>query len=128
MVEEKVGIIMAGYTEGMYFEGIDEKTTREILDECRERGWCDEIGPVTNAKVLQTILDKNKPKGCRVKGISQIGDHTTTVFVGCDETVSDKEMCDWMNKSVDEVERKARYGSIKNFGIWIVDNVRKFCR
>ena len=128
MEKEKEGIIVAGYTESRYFEPIDEKTAKEVVYECRKRNWCDEKGPPTNTDIIQTLLDKNKPKSCRVLGISSESDHTTKVFVRCDEIVSDDEMCDWMIKSADEIIRKSKPGSIENFSIFIVDRMRRLCR
>ncbi|HDD45031.1 MAG TPA: hypothetical protein ENG63_09275 [Candidatus Desulfofervidus auxilii] len=119
---------MAGYTESRYFEPVDEETAKEVIDECKRRNWCDKISPATNAEIIQTVLDKNKPKSCRVLGISSSGDHTTKIFVRCDETVLDEEMCNWMIKSADEVKKKSKLGSIKNFSIFIVDKVRRLCR
>jgi len=112
----KEGVIVFSTDIG-YWSPRDEPTHKEIYKLGEKFGWVSYPAPMSVTSALQTILDKNKPPGCRVAGVSSLGlsSGLNEVIVECDESVPTKDMYDWMMRSTAELKSKSKYGNIKAF-------------
>lgn len=108
----KEGVIVFSTDIG-YWRPRDESTHKEIYTLGEKFGWVSYPEPMSVTSALQTILDKNKPPGCRVV-VSSLGG-LNEVVVECDESVPTKDMYDWMMHSTAELNSKSEYGNIEAF-------------